>query len=259
MSMAKKANTDSVLTKAIEALDMGRGKDFSTLFDDFLDFMLSFSCGNPSEHQQELFDNAKREPELWNAYVKAIEAYDEAANDYNDPLGDTFMERISHGQNGQFFTPDSLCELLSKIANGEDAKSLYDPACGSGRTLLAGLRASRMMHKNPEVVGGDISRLCAKMTLANLLHNNAHGEVAQGDSLKLDIEKFLFYRLETVMCIASGSIFTHYWQYTTHSVGEVQQKRESWYREAGKRGIYLFNPARMMPDGRVPAICTHFA
>lgn len=113
--MKKQTSNDTELTRAIERIDLGRGMDFGSLFDDFLDFLLSFQCANPTDRQQQLFGEAKANTELWNAYADAIKAYETAAGDYHDPLGDTFMSRISHGSNGQFFTPDAVCSLLARI------------------------------------------------------------------------------------------------------------------------------------------------
>ncbi len=250
--MKKHSDNDTELTRAIEGIDLGRGQDFGSLFDDFLDFLLSFQCANPSDRQRQLFDEAKANIELWNAYVRAIQAYDKAAEDYHDPLGDTFMSRISHGSNGQFFTPDSICKLLARITDGGTTGDIYDPACGSGRTLLAALKMAREKGNEPTVVAGDIAYKCARMTLANLLHNTAHGEVMQGDSLRLDIENFTFYRMEKMVNPDTRIVVSHYWRYTVSDVEKVDEVRKMWLVGLACSGWYPYNPISRKPYDTPP-------
>lgn len=254
--MKKHSDNDTELTRSIEGIDLGRGQDFGNLFDDFLDFMLSFFCANPSERQQQLFSEAKKNVELWNAYARAIQAYDIAAEDYHDPLGDTFMSRISHGSNGQFFTPDSLCDLLARVTDGGTTGDIYDPACGSGRTLLAALKLAREKGNEPSVVAGDIAYKCARMTLANLLHNTAHGEVMQGDSLRLDIENFTFYRMEKMVNPDTRIVVSHYWRYTVSDVKKVDEVRKMWLLGLACKGWFPYNPINREPYVTPPPMPT---
>ena len=55
----------------------------------------------------------------------------------HDVLGNIYEQKVSHGHNGQFFTPQSVCDLMAQITVNEDAKSISDPACGSGRNLIS--------------------------------------------------------------------------------------------------------------------------
>ena len=60
-----------------------------------------------------------------------------------DILGDLFVGGISYGEQGQFFTPDTLTELVCRmtIPDGEPPpRSVLDPCCGSGRFLLSASR-----------------------------------------------------------------------------------------------------------------------
>jgi type I restriction-modification system DNA methylase subunit len=56
-----------------------------------------------------------------------------------DVLGKYFEENLSFGKNGQFFTPQHLCDLMARITNPVQVDNtnprILDPACGSGRTL----------------------------------------------------------------------------------------------------------------------------
>jgi type I restriction-modification system DNA methylase subunit len=106
-------------------------------------------------------------------------------NPYSDILGEYFMQYITHGQNGQFFTPESLCEMMAMMQRGEEPivdKKVLDPACGSGRLLL------QFAKHNPSnyFFGADNSNTCAKMSTLNFFLNGLRGEVAWMDSLRME-------------------------------------------------------------------------
>ncbi|WP_053222401.1 N-6 DNA methylase [Roseivirga seohaensis] len=104
---------------------------------------------------------------------------------YSDILGEFFMCHITRGQNGQYFTPEPVCELMAVI-NIEDAESdgkrVLDPACGSGRMLL---RAAKINQRN-YFFGADSSNTCAKMATLNFFLNGLKGEVAWMNSLSME-------------------------------------------------------------------------
>jgi hypothetical protein len=123
-----------------------------------------------------------------------------------DILGDIFQGAITRGQNGQFFTPDSICTLMAKLAATDDAregaeiqegseetreaessatKTVADPCCGSGRLLLAAARENR----NRYFVGQDIDHRCVKITAINLALWNLYGKVIWGNSLTLECKR----------------------------------------------------------------------
>jgi type I restriction enzyme M protein len=106
---------------------------------------------------------------------------------FRDALGDLFMELVSHGRNGQFFTPDNICEMMSRMIMPElqDGQTVLDPACGSARMLLAGAKRNR----NAYFFGCDNDITCCKMAAINLLFNTMQGEIALMDSLSMDFQK----------------------------------------------------------------------
>jgi len=63
--------------------------------------------------------------------------------------------------------------------NPKDGESICDPACGSGRMLLAAAKINRHLR----FYGADIDPLCSKIALANMLLNSLTGEIAHMDSL----------------------------------------------------------------------------
>lgn len=108
-----------------------------------------------------------------------------AENPYSDILGEYFMEHISRGQNGQFFTPDPVCKMMAMF-QGEDetvtGKKVMDPACGSGRMLLQFAK----LHPDNYFFGADNSSLCAKMAVLNFFLNGLRGEIAWMNSLSME-------------------------------------------------------------------------
>lgn len=106
----------------------------------------------------------------------------------SDVLGEFFENNLSHGRNGQFFTPFSVCQMMAKMATVETKEErplrILDPTCGSGRMLLASFEAIGRGH---EYYGIDIDPLCAKMTALNLfLHGIWGSEVMCADALRPD-------------------------------------------------------------------------
>lgn len=114
-------------------------------------------------------------------------ASDNRGKGFRDALGDLFMELVSHGRNGQFFTPDNVCEMMSQITIPEmkDGQTVLDCACGSGRMLLAAGKRNRKVF----LFGNDIDVTCCKMAVINLMLNTMQGEIAQMDALTMDYTK----------------------------------------------------------------------
>lgn len=107
-------------------------------------------------------------------------------NPYDDLLGRYFTEFITQGQNGQFFTPTSVARLITQLSTHEDVpeegKTIYDPACGSGRLILEFARVA----PNNYFYANDVSQACAKMTAINFMLNGLRGEVAWMNTLSME-------------------------------------------------------------------------
>ena len=103
-------------------------------------------------------------------------------NPYSDLLGEYYMDDITKGQNGQYFTPAPITDLMATIqlpAEQTTGKRIADPACGSGRTLLS---AAKHQPDN-YFYGADVNSTCAKMATVNFFLNGLRGEVSWMDSL----------------------------------------------------------------------------
>ena len=102
-----------------------------------------------------------------------------------DILGEYFTEHVTKGQNGQFFTPSSVCELMAAMQGKPGTvhgKTIADPACGSGRLLLAFAKHNPANH----FYGTDNSNTCAKMATLNFFINGLRGEVAWMNTLSME-------------------------------------------------------------------------
>lgn len=233
---------DKQLENAIDKMACGRGSDFSSLFEEFVDLALCPLCNNPNEMQIELWNKAQKDEQYNKAFIEALQAYGDAAMDYHDPLGEMFMMRISHGNHGQFFTPETICDFMAKITE-PIGESVCDPTCGSGRLLLSGLNASRHKGFEPWIYGNDLSYTCARMTLLNLLINRARGEVTCGNSLLLDYQNYIFFKIDRVL-MPNGIWFSTYWQYRLSDIEEVEAKRNAWKAELLKNGLWVELPRK---------------
>ncbi|MCY1720162.1 N-6 DNA methylase [Prolixibacteraceae bacterium Z1-6] len=97
-----------------------------------------------------------------------------------DVLGKFFEENISHGYNGQFFTPQPICDMMACMNQPvRPLQRVLDPACGSGRMLMGMAKISRFA----KFYGADTDINCARMTCINMYLNCMYGEVAWMNSL----------------------------------------------------------------------------
>ena len=101
---------------------------------------------------------------------------------YSDLLGEYFMQEISKGHNGQYFTPMPVCEMMASIQMGDPEAAglrVADPASGSGRMLLACAKRQPANY----FYAADVSHSCAKMAAVNFFLNGLRGEVSWMNSL----------------------------------------------------------------------------
>lgn len=96
---------------------------------------------------------------------------------FGDPLGSLYQEIVSKGRLEQFFTPSPVSDLLGALGIGEQAaagKTVFDPACGSGKLLLSAAKINRHL----QLYGADIDHTLCKVAVVNMLLNSLTGEIA---------------------------------------------------------------------------------
>jgi type I restriction-modification system DNA methylase subunit len=201
--MAKQKSVPSQNTFTEILFKLGYRFSLSKVFDDFLTMSIAACSQNPltklSYYEDEYLETIAyyKDSELRHEFPKAFAALiiemEERINSSlgNDVLGEFFEQHISNGRNGQFFTPYPICEFMASITNTnsivdeeivcEKPLRILDPACGSGRMLLAAHRKNGSEH---EYYGIDIDRSCVKMAAINLFLNGIwNSEVLCANSL----------------------------------------------------------------------------
>lgn len=153
------------------------------VFSDFLEMTLcALQLGAAEKRYQQIVQRYDK-PEV-DTFSKAFAALIlEMTGDGSglvDVLGEYFMQEISHGRNGQFFSPQPVCDMLTGIirSNGPGYR-VADPACGSGRMLLSAAKLNRSLM----MYGADNDITCVHMAVINLCLNGLFGEIAWMDTL----------------------------------------------------------------------------
>lgn len=145
------------------------------VFDDFLRISV-ISLINLNKNNPEFEENEKEFQRIAKKYDGDIEMFSKILSCFVDKMETTketlkdwiweyFMQEISHGEHGQFFTPDHIAWFMSKITINPDEQktpSYMDCACWSSRTLLQAQRGKRWKS-----FGVDIDRRCILMSVLN--------------------------------------------------------------------------------------------
>ncbi len=194
-TLAASKDVLQLIDRAADKAGLSRGQ----AFEDFLTFVRCSLAGQTMEEEY-LATVAKGYAKgeegsrgidlVARAFGALVNAMEETKQDV---LGDIFVGGITYGERGQFFTPDSVSQLMANLTTSSDEskepKSVCDPACGSGRILLSIAK----QHPNWEFTGQDVDHRCAQMTAINLGLNGLHGWAVWQNTLTL--ECFRVYRI----------------------------------------------------------------
>ena len=164
-------------------LQIGYKYGLHSVFDDFLEMVVcALSLGAKEDRYHEIVRNYEK-PDAYlmaEAFGSLVIEMDNNGEGLKDGFGDFYMEYLSYGRNGQFFTPEPICDMMARILNPAGfGERVADCCCGSGRMLLAAARVSR----NSLFFGADIDHTCVMMCLINLCLNGLLGEVCWMDTL----------------------------------------------------------------------------
>lgn len=192
--MAKKTDCPHAVRQFIGTLNKFSGRFYDyTVFHDFIDYAIACLLFDGCEEtRNRLTQSYKEDYKLFSELFKdLVLIYDANITDeksWFDPLGEIYMAIASSNKKsgmGQFFTPQHVCEMMAKMMLPDNQKSglkINDPACGSGRTLLA---ANSYLNEC-FVFGEDLDPLCAKMSAINLAIHGCQGQVCCMNSLSQD-------------------------------------------------------------------------
>lgn len=199
----KKENGKEVW-KELEKVIIYNSRD--TIFEDWLDLIL-YSLLSLSKSGIDIFKKDRKNIDDYEKkYLEIVKKYGQGKErergiDYlskafglliketkekqKDILGDIYMEMITFGEHGQFFTPEHITDVMAEINNIKDKDKIYDPCCGSGRFLIS---AGKL---NPNVVleATDLDERCVKMTAINMWIFGFNAKVSCGNSLLGEIKK----------------------------------------------------------------------
>jgi type I restriction enzyme M protein len=159
------------------------------------EFELPFKMHETSDAQQHALKIYRTHPKA-TQLVTLLTLIGDGSEGLADPLGELYQQAISNGHNGQFWTPEHMCDMMATITIGEtldDNQAVCDPTCGSGRMLLA----TAKINRKALFYGADLDITCCKMTLLNMLLNSLQGEVAHMNTLSNDFYKG--YKISTTL------------------------------------------------------------
>lgn len=164
-------------------LQIGYKYGLHSVFDDFLEMVIcSLSLGTKEDRYHEIVRGYEK-PDAYlmaEAFGALVIEMDNKGEGLKDGFGDFYMEYLSHGHNGQFFTPEPICDMMARMLNPAGfGERVADCCCGTGRMLMAAAKISR----NSLFFGADIDRTCAMMCVINLCLNGLLGEVCWMDTL----------------------------------------------------------------------------
>jgi len=98
---------------------------------------------------------------------------------YGDPLGSFYMDHISYGRGGEYYTPFNIAVMMAKMLDPDQNDRVCDPCVGSGVMLLAtryvihekyGWIVSSRFGRN--LYGVDVSLNATKMAKINLYYTD---------------------------------------------------------------------------------------
>ena len=177
------------IDQAGQKAGVGRGQ----AFEDFLTFVRCSLAGQTMEDEylsavRKAYDKGKKGERgidlIAKSFGRLIHLMEETGQDI---LGDIYQGGITFGERGQYFTPGSLADLMAAVTigddDGRDRKSVCDPACGSGRILLAIGRN----HPHWNFIGQDVCHQCVQMTAINMGLRGLFGYAVWQNTLTLNV------------------------------------------------------------------------
>lgn len=110
-----------------------------------------------------------------------------------------YLTRGKASNTGQFFTPQSLSDLMARVAEqkGADRGKVNDCACGSGRLLLSHyIEKTRLDHaagRKFEYIAQDSDPVACKMCALNMMAHGMYGRVVCQNTLTLSTPQVVYH------------------------------------------------------------------
>lgn len=195
--MSKKDKPQTDFRKILEPIT--RHHDTRKVFDAFVRFA---ACALAAQTREpEYFEELKR----WNkdemkCFADALGALilEMEQRPFEDIIGCYYMEFAlsTKGQqwNGEFHTPQSICELMAGITYGDGSEfpaegpiTVCEPACGAGAMILALAKVvTPQVRRRLRVTAIDINRTACDMTFINTTLWGIPCRVLHGNTLSME-------------------------------------------------------------------------
>ena len=169
---------------------------------DFCDYLIEFFSidafkAGTNEYSQHVLSCTKQNPDFAGLTFQWLDDVATAMErgEWLDVFGilyeEMYLSRGKASRTGQFFTPQSVSDLVAQIGTqkAEDHGTVNDCAAGSGRLLLAHyIEKSKLDHKAGrrfEYVAQDNDPIACKMCALNLMVHGMNGRVECRDTLRM--------------------------------------------------------------------------
>lgn len=235
--MAKDKKEVLGLTKVLQKI--AHKYSFSSVYDDFLKMAIcALSMGRmEKEYLQIAGKYSKDELVLFgHALAEMVQEYEQhnlPSGEWRDILGNVFEETnssFSASGSGQFFTPDSLCNMMAQITAGtepcDDGIIVNDCASGSGRNLIAHSRLHPLNRYRAFYIAQDLDERCVNMSVLNFFMFGMKGVVIHMNTLSMKIYGgYRIWLADTFMGIKPISVNECYEYLTTKSEPETEPEQ----------------------------------
>lgn len=175
------------IEKLLRQFTYANGYNMPEVFNDMLRYIIGYFTWNPGPLKPWRY---KKEDNIvfWKVFCHWILVMKSQIpiQGWYDVFGDLYMSLVGGSSRtqslGQNFTPDEVCELMTKIMGKSASENgmISDPTCGSGRILLS----VHAEHPQKYLVAEDIDCTCCMMTVCNFIMHGCHGEVICHNSLE---------------------------------------------------------------------------
>lgn len=169
---------------------------------DFCDYLIEFFSidafkAGTVEYSQHILSCTRKNPDFAGLAFQWLDDVATAMErgEWLDVFGilyeEMYLSRGKASKTGQFFTPQSVSDLMARISTQktEDHGKVNDCAAGSGRLLLAHyIEKSRLDHsagRRFEYVAQDSDPIACKMCALNLMVHGMYGRVECRDTLRM--------------------------------------------------------------------------
>lgn len=164
----------------------------SVVFDDFLQMSVcAFSLGRSEELYHKTCEKYnENEKASFGKALGALILEHEKQTEWCDYLGRFYeAQGQSNAKIGQFFTPETICNLMAKLteSNENETGTVNDPTCGSSRNLIAHSRLYPNNRLKYFYIGQDLDKRCCLMSVLNFVMFGMKGIIIHMNCLSNDI------------------------------------------------------------------------